>query len=207
MAARRRMGERTATGLHSCCNLPPLDLDLEAASPVDCSSGSRSPEDEWHTRLKTTGVSGRMVIYKGGDWPCDDITLDDRHGRIVVSTVIAEGKACRAGVRPGDVLVSIDGRKDFVHKSASEVHAALRAPVALVFIGFVGNLEAEVQLNHPKRGACGLSLLHELVGSASVDEVVFAPSEDKRKMNIVLGELSPAAITLGQRADSTEGGH
>eukprot|EP00450_Noctiluca_scintillans_P001624 CAMPEP_0194485896 /NCGR_PEP_ID=MMETSP0253-20130528/6743_1 /TAXON_ID=2966 /ORGANISM="Noctiluca scintillans" /LENGTH=329 /DNA_ID=CAMNT_0039325921 /DNA_START=33 /DNA_END=1022 /DNA_ORIENTATION=- len=137
------------------------------------------PEDAWHERLKTTGVSGRLVMYKKGEMPREDITLDSRNGRLTVATVVMGGKACRAGVRPGDVLVSIDGRKDFV-KNGDEVHAGLDAPVLLVFIGFVGKLEAEVQLNHPK-AACGLSLGHEFVVGRSeepaqvIDEVVFEP--------------------------------
>uniref|UniRef100_A0A7S1FF70 PDZ domain-containing protein n=1 Tax=Noctiluca scintillans TaxID=2966 RepID=A0A7S1FF70_NOCSC len=176
-------------GPSSCCgpgHLPVAHLSIccqnfrEERRDQRCALRTISAEDAWHERLKTTGVSGRLVMYKKGELPREDISLHSRNGRILVSTVSMGGKACRAGVRPGDVLVSIDGRKDFTNKRAEEVQASLEAPVLLVFIGFVGKLEAEVQLNHPK-AACGLSLGHEFVvgrTAASVqviDEVIFEP--------------------------------
>jgi hypothetical protein len=163
-----------ALHLSICCQKMREDRDKR------CALRTLSTEDAWHERLKTTGVSGRLVMYKKGESPRDDLSLHSRNGRILVSTVRMGGKACRAGVRPGDVLVSIDGRKEFTKICAEEVHASLKPPVLLVFIGFVGKLEAEVQLNHPK-AACGLSLGHEFVvgrTAASVqviDEVVFEP--------------------------------
>lgn len=99
----------------------------------------------------------------------------------MVTAVTEGGKAAQAGVKAGDVLVSIDGKKGFNDQSADTVHASLSAPVMLVFMGFVGKLQAEVRLNY-KQKVCGLSSQHQvIVGRPEspvqvVDEVVFQPA-------------------------------
>eukprot|EP00930_Biecheleria_cincta_P031158 TRINITY_DN2161_c0_g1_i1.p1 TRINITY_DN2161_c0_g1~~TRINITY_DN2161_c0_g1_i1.p1 ORF type:complete len:343 (+),score=85.21 TRINITY_DN2161_c0_g1_i1:456-1484(+) len=99
----------------------------------------------------------------------------------MVAAVKRSGKAEQAGVKSGDVLVSIDGKKDFAGLSAEEVHRRLRAPVTLVFMGFVGKLQAEVRLNYKQR-PCGLASKDQVaVGRPDaplqvVDEVVFQPT-------------------------------
>lgn len=141
------------------------------------------PEDEeWDARQQQTGAAGRLVIYEAGERPREDILL--RGGgsrRIMVASVTEGGKAAQAGVKAGDVLVSLDGTKEFKGQSADAVHAGLRAPVMLVFMGFVGKLHAEVRLNY-KQKICGLSSQHQVIYGRPespvqvVDEVVFQPS-------------------------------
>lgn len=138
-------------------------------------------EEEWNTRQQQTGAAGRLVVYEAGDRPRDDILL--RGGgtrRIMVASVTDGGRAAQAGVKAGDVLVSINGTKDFQGKSADAVHAGLVAPVMLVFMGFVGKLQAEVRLNY-KQKTCGLSSQHQVVYGRPdapvqvLEEIVFQP--------------------------------
>jgi len=91
--------------------------------------------------------------------PKDDILglRCTRRGRIMVTAVRENGVAAKAGVVAGDELVSIDGRKEFVGHPAHVVHASLRAPVTLVFLGFVGKLQAEVRVKRPPEPKCGLA--------------------------------------------------
>jgi len=136
-------------------------------------------EEEWDARQQQTGAAGRLVVYEAGDRPRNDLTL--RGGglrRIMVATVSDGGKAAQAGVKAGDVLVSVNGTKEFKGKSAEVVLASLQAPVMLVFMGFVGKLQAEVRLNH-KPHTCGLSSQQQVLFSRQdapvqvMDEVVF----------------------------------
>jgi hypothetical protein len=149
------------------------DPDTETALALD------PEESEWIARQQQTGAAGRLVVYEQGELPRRDFLLRGGSGRrIMVAAVTDGGKAAQAGVKPGDVLVSIDGRKGFSDQSADQVHANLRSPVLLVFMGFVGKLQAEVRLNY-KQKICGLSSQHPVVlgrGDAPMhvmDEVVF----------------------------------
>mmetsp|Transcript_85119 Transcript_85119/g.189115 ORF Transcript_85119/g.189115 Transcript_85119/m.189115 type:complete len:465 (-) Transcript_85119:120-1514(-) len=144
-------------------------------------SGAEPEEEEWDARQQQTGAAGRLVIYTEGDHPRVDFLL--RGGgtrRIMVTAVTEGGKASQAGVKAGDVLVSIDGKKDFKGLSADAVHAGLKAPVMLVFMGFVGKLQAEVRLNY-KPKICGFPSKHQVVRGRPeapvqvVDEVIFQP--------------------------------
>mmetsp|Transcript_16435 Transcript_16435/g.57439 ORF Transcript_16435/g.57439 Transcript_16435/m.57439 type:complete len:330 (-) Transcript_16435:49-1038(-) len=72
------------------------------------------------------------------------------------------GQAARAGVRAGDRLVSIDGRKDFIGLTADAVREMLQAPTLLVFLGFVGKLQAEVRLTNADH-VCGISYRREVL--------------------------------------------
>jgi len=141
-----------------------------------------SEESQWEQRQRQTGAAGKLVIYEKGESPGDDVMLRDGCGnKVVVSMVIAGGKAWKAGVSHGDVLVSIDGKKHFAGLPACQVRELLRAPAVLVFMGFVGKLQAEVRLKHKKKMECGVSsqlqFASEQTGTAAevIDEVVFEP--------------------------------
>lgn len=138
-------------------------------------------EEEWDARQRQTGATGRLVSYDRLDFPREDFTLRGGNGkRVVVNAVMEGGIAARAGVKAGDVLVSIDGNKDFMERSAAELHSSLAPPVMLVFMGFVGKLQAEVRLQH-KQKSCGLPTQDEVfLGSRDKpvrvsDEVIFRP--------------------------------
>lgn len=158
----------------SYCGL--IDADTALPPGVD-------PEDEeWDLRQRQTGAAGRLVAYELGDEPMNDLHL--RGGgkrRVMVAAVRRGGKAEQAGVKSGDVLVSISGKKDFAGLPIQEVQERLQAPVVLVFLGFVGKLQAEVRLNC-KDHSCGLPAQEQVaVGLPEapvkvVDEVVFQPS-------------------------------
>eukprot|EP00931_Biecheleriopsis_adriatica_P054970 TRINITY_DN3240_c0_g1_i1.p1 TRINITY_DN3240_c0_g1~~TRINITY_DN3240_c0_g1_i1.p1 ORF type:complete len:537 (-),score=116.54 TRINITY_DN3240_c0_g1_i1:182-1792(-) len=140
-------------------------------------------EEEWVARQAQTGAAGRLVIYEFGDKPHKDFHLrgGGSNRRLIVAGVKRGGKAELAGVKAGDVLVSIDGKKDFAGLSAEVVQRRLRAPAMLVFMGFVGKLHAEVRLNY-KDDAAGLSCQDQVVIGRPeaplqlADEVVFQPT-------------------------------
>mmetsp|Transcript_61629 Transcript_61629/g.155628 ORF Transcript_61629/g.155628 Transcript_61629/m.155628 type:complete len:607 (-) Transcript_61629:46-1866(-) len=165
-------------------------------------------EEEWDARQQQTGAAGRLVVYEIGDKPREDLLL--RGGgtrRIMVAAVTEGGKAAKAGVQAGDVLVSIDGTKEFKGKSADAVHVSLRAPVMLVFMGFVGKLQAEVRLNY-KQKLCGLSSQHQVIYGRPeapvqlIDEIVFQPSN----ATIFLATKSPNAAKPPVSGKSTTSG-
>jgi len=140
-----------------------------------------SEEEEWYARQRLTGAIGRIVRYIPGDRPSEDIGL--RGGgasRVMVAAVRDGGPASRSGVTAGDELISINGGKDFTGRRARDVQASLRAPSTLVFLGFVGKLQAEVRLNFVD-APCGLSTREQVTksklgASLSVhDEVIFQP--------------------------------
>eukprot|EP00405_Crypthecodinium_cohnii_P042986 CAMPEP_0206565874 /NCGR_PEP_ID=MMETSP0325_2-20121206/24341_1 /ASSEMBLY_ACC=CAM_ASM_000347 /TAXON_ID=2866 /ORGANISM="Crypthecodinium cohnii, Strain Seligo" /LENGTH=537 /DNA_ID=CAMNT_0054068833 /DNA_START=3 /DNA_END=1616 /DNA_ORIENTATION=+ len=125
-------------------------------------------EEEWNMRQRKSGTVGRLVVYNSGERPREDVVLRGGGGRqhIVVAGVREGGQAARAGVRAGDRLVSIDGRKDFQGLSADAVRDSLRSPTLLVFLGFVGKLQAEVRLTNSDH-LCGISVKREVCrGSA-----------------------------------------
>lgn len=123
-------------------------------------------EEEWVARQRLTGAICRLVRYCDNSiTPKDDILnlRSTRRGRIMVTAVREKGIAAKAGVVAGDELVSIDGRKDFVGHPARVVHASLRAPVTLVFLGFVGKLQAEVRVKRPPEPKLGLALGNDVI--------------------------------------------
>jgi len=143
----------------------------------------RRADEEWDARQKRTGATGRLVVYEPGDCPADEFLLrGSSGGRVVVERVFEGGKAQCAGVKVGDVLVSINGKKDFLHESANAVHLRLVPPVTLVFMGFVGDLYAEVQLSSARSNTCGLASLDQVIRGHHdstvqfIDEVVFQPT-------------------------------
>lgn len=113
-------------------------------------------ENEWLQRQQRTGTVGRLVRYNGQERPKDDLLLRGGEGRHVsVAAVRNGGPASMSGVKVGDRLVSIDGKKDLLKKSAQTISDALYGPTVLVFVGFVGKLQAEVRLGCTDK-ICGL---------------------------------------------------
>eukprot|EP00929_Paragymnodinium_shiwhaense_P090272 TRINITY_DN50424_c0_g1_i1.p1 TRINITY_DN50424_c0_g1~~TRINITY_DN50424_c0_g1_i1.p1 ORF type:complete len:992 (-),score=226.92 TRINITY_DN50424_c0_g1_i1:206-3181(-) len=191
-----------------CCATPrlPLAAGPEAAKAAASAAGSQiaasdprwkaAPEgyDEemWHARQKVTGASARMVHYGAHEFATleDDFSLQGggRERWITVNYVKREGKAQAAGVRVGDVLVSIDGSKAFQGHTSDVIIRSLRPPVTLVFMGFVGKAQAEVRIAEEPNGTTLLSARHRLefsglgpsgavVESKVVQEVVFTPRD------------------------------
>eukprot|EP00435_Cladocopium_sp_Y103_P008016 s1874_g2.t1 len=115
------------------------------------------PDEEWNQRLRGTGAAGRLVAYESGDRPQDDLHLRGGAGkRVVVSFVRRSSRAEQAGVKTGDMLVSINGRKDFAGLRAEEVLRRIYGPVTLVFLGFIGKWHAELRLSNQDSCFCGL---------------------------------------------------
>lgn len=163
-----------------------------------------SEDLEWDLRQKQTGAAGRMVIYENGERPREDIMLRGGSGRRIMVTAVSEGgKAARAGVQAGDVLVSINGKKDFNGNSADVVHATLVAPVLLVFLGFVGKLQAEVRLNYAESHA-GMGMRENFLttrpheGTVEIfEEVVFQHQKSASSLFITT-VAQPSRMTGGK---------
>lgn len=173
--------KRTSSWAGSCCYAEGVN-GFDAVLPLTNKVGFEHEDEEWDARQKQTGAAGRLVIYEPGDRPRDDIVLRGGCGRrVMVNAVSDDGKAYKAGVKPGDVLVSIDGKKDFNMYSADAIQASLVPPVMLVFMGFVGKLQAEVRLNYAEKVA-GMSSQQQVVFGRPdapvqvTDEVVFNPT-------------------------------
>lgn len=114
-------------------------------------------EDEWAQRQARTGTVGRLVQYAENEKPRDDFLLRGGCGRhVVVAAVRDGGPASKVGVKAGDRLSSIDGNKEFRQLPTDTIREQLTAPTVLVFLGFVGKLQAEVRLSCSDR-VCGLT--------------------------------------------------
>lgn len=151
--------EEPSSAVSNCALAPVCLLPNSSRNSRD---HSNEEEEEWVARQARTGTVGRLVIYSEGDLPQDDILLRGGHDRhLVVAAVRDGGPAAKAGVKAGDRLVSIDGKKEFLGLSADAVRDRLQAPAMIVFLGFVGKLQAEVRLTCADR-MCGLSLRHEV---------------------------------------------
>lgn len=98
-----------------------------------------------------------------------------------MASVRRGGLADKAGIKSGDLLVSINGKKDFAGLSASEILQRMRGGVTLVFLGFIGKWHAEVRLN-TKECPCGLqSEMPIALGRPDAplqvyEEIVFQPT-------------------------------
>lgn len=141
------------------------------------------PDEEWNQRLRGSGAAGRLVAYESGDRPQDDLHLRGGAGkRVVVSFVRRCSRAEQAGVKTGDMLVSINGRKDFAGLRAEDVLRRIYGPVTLVFLGFIGKWHAELRLSNQDSCFCGLdSKVPIAMGRPDaplqvIEEVVFQPS-------------------------------
>jgi len=115
-------------------------------------------EEMWQARKKVTGAVGRLVFYEKGQRPSDDILGLARTpgGHVMVTAVRSAGPAAQAGVTTGHKLVSIDGQKSFMGVPTDDILRGLVGPVSLVFLGFVGKILAEVQVDQPGAPSCGL---------------------------------------------------
>mmetsp|Transcript_107831 Transcript_107831/g.214263 ORF Transcript_107831/g.214263 Transcript_107831/m.214263 type:complete len:466 (-) Transcript_107831:202-1599(-) len=119
--------------------------------------------ERWDQRQQRSGAVGRLVPYHEGQSPNEDVFLrgGGRH-HIILAGLRDGGQAARAGVKVGDRLVSIDGKKDLLGLKAEALQEGLTAPVTLVFLGFVGKLEAEVRLRYDEK-VCGIASRQEAV--------------------------------------------
>mmetsp|Transcript_58763 Transcript_58763/g.137176 ORF Transcript_58763/g.137176 Transcript_58763/m.137176 type:complete len:421 (-) Transcript_58763:24-1286(-) len=115
-------------------------------------------EEMWQARKQVTGAVGRLVFYEKGQRPSDDILGLARTpgGHVMVTAVRSAGPAAQAGVTTGHKLVSIDGQKSFMGVATDDILRGLVGPVSLVFLGFVGKVLAEVQVDQPGAPSCGL---------------------------------------------------
>jgi len=197
--------------------LPAERLARSYCWPSDKVTGSdfaKREDIEWEFRRQKTGAAGRMVRYELPDHPRFDIKLRGGCGqRVVVAAVSDHGKAYRAGVKAGDVLVSIGGGREFASQSADAVQASLIAPVVLVFVGFIGKLHAEVRLKY-RETTYGFSS-HAVAprgmedSIAVVDEVCFKPLTPAsalihRTRNLIDHEESTTATTDEDEIACTE---
>mmetsp|Transcript_64287 Transcript_64287/g.119475 ORF Transcript_64287/g.119475 Transcript_64287/m.119475 type:complete len:521 (-) Transcript_64287:58-1620(-) len=133
-------------------------------------AGVPSNEDEeWKSRQRINGVIGRMVRYLAGERPGEDILRlrSSRYGRIVVTAVREGGPASRAGVVAGDELVSIDGWKGFSDCAPHVIHSCFKAPLTLIFVGFVGRLQAEVRVKPLPQPRLGMPRGQRLMGETN----------------------------------------
>lgn len=121
-------------------------------------------EEEWLQRQQRTGSVGRLVIYAANENPQEDVVLRGGSGGPLIVTSVSEcGPASRAGIKAGDRLASINGKKHFSGLSADAVRAQLfHPPLMLVFLGFVGKLQAEVRLTSGG-GICGMPLRRDVL--------------------------------------------
>mmetsp|Transcript_67695 Transcript_67695/g.188886 ORF Transcript_67695/g.188886 Transcript_67695/m.188886 type:complete len:317 (+) Transcript_67695:80-1030(+) len=121
-------------------------------------------EDElWDLRQQHAGTIGRIVRYEMG-LPNDDLLLRGGRGRNVYVVAVREGGiASQVGIKRGDRLVSVNGRKDFNSLPADCLRERLMSPAVLVFLGFAGALHAEVRCD-PRRNGCGISADEAMLG-------------------------------------------
>jgi len=132
----------------------------------------REEEDEWDKRQRTSGSVGRLVTYHEGEHPRDDVVLrgGGQH-HIVVAGVREGGPAARAGVKAGDRLASVNGRRNFEGLPADVVRGQIDAPAVLVFMGFVGKLQAEVRLTCGEAD-CGLLSSRQVLAQGNTSRFV-----------------------------------
>jgi len=128
-------------------------------------------EQEWNARQRISGTCARLVSYSKDDTPFDDVLLRGGNGRPVVAALVRPcGLAAQAGVKAGDRLASVDGSKDMLRLPANVIQFHLRSPTVLVFMGFVGQLYAEVRLG-TEPSMCGITPHHKAwVGSSQICE-------------------------------------
>lgn len=156
-------------------------------------------EQEWEMRQRRSGTVGRLVTYGKTDRPGEDVVLRGGGRRhVVVAGVRESGQASRAGVKAGDRLVSINGQKDFRGLSADTVRDNLAAPCVLVFLGFVGKLQAEVRLTAPDE-ICGFGSKTSVLCTSKKDAPVQLCEERVFNVGIASLFLTSAAERAASR--------
>jgi len=197
---RSRMVHGSATPSRVCCAPVPFtqcfSRDGQPRPSKDTSNLDHfldEQTEQWDQRQQRSGAVGRLVVYHEGQSPKHDVFL--RGGgchHIVVANLTDGGYAMQAGVKIGDRLVSVDGKKDLLGLQAETVQDALEAPVALVFLGFVGKLEAEVRILETNK-ICGISSQQQVQGMDG------APLRlcDERVLNVGRAPLF-LAVTAGR---------
>merc|ERR1712008_644970 len=128
-------------------------------------------EEEWLARKKLTGAIGRLVFYRKGQKPVEDILglCRTRNGRLKVTALqpaVDGGIASIAGVEMGDQLISINGQKPDENLLAEAVRMRLGSPATLIFMGFAGKLQAEVRVRQPEEPQCGLPAFTDVATTA-----------------------------------------
>jgi len=150
---------------HSINN--PFDLsDTSPCSTAIWPSQDAQEEAEWLARKRLTGTVGRLVNYREHQRPAQDIQGLRRtyNGHLVVTTLLQDGPAARAGVCAGDRLASINGRHvNTLSHLRHNILENLEGPVTLVFLGFAGKLQAEVRVRQPDQPRCGLPAATDVV--------------------------------------------
>mmetsp|Transcript_46884 Transcript_46884/g.118790 ORF Transcript_46884/g.118790 Transcript_46884/m.118790 type:complete len:435 (+) Transcript_46884:1-1305(+) len=169
MAGRERRASGTPARMAP--HRQPVSLPcIEAADCLPADGFSPEPNedsDPWEERRQRTGASARLVRYQPGDQPRRDVSFSGGDGkRIQVAWMRAQGRTHLAGVKLGDTLASIDGWRVPKEEDAESVYNRVNAPCILVFLGFVGKMNAEVRLTTqlPK---LGLSLREHLFKDVS----------------------------------------
>mmetsp|Transcript_61425 Transcript_61425/g.146437 ORF Transcript_61425/g.146437 Transcript_61425/m.146437 type:complete len:532 (+) Transcript_61425:102-1697(+) len=175
--------------------------DVEKDAPL-----TSNEDEEWKSRQRINGVIGRMVRYLSGERPSEDILRlrSSRYGRIVVTAVREGGPASRAGVVAGDELVSIDGWKGFAKCAPHVIHACLKAPVTLIFVGFVGRLQAEVRVKPLPQPRLGMPRGQRLVGETAQTAT---SSSSVQLCDAVVFQQDPASIFILTREDADGNGN
>lgn len=176
----------------------PRETQWEAVPGPGLDCKRPSPEKEWEARvkvedalwdaqLKRGGSIGRIVQYEAHEQPCADIILRGGSGsRIRVQAVCQTGKAASAGVKSGDVLVSVNGDKEFASLSLEDFYQSLPKPAVLVFIGLVNNtFIAELRI---KRKEVPLGLPSRLLQFPAAD----GPQEQPQVADEVIFEMAMA---------------
>jgi len=176
-SCRMKHDTSTTPSKAECNPVPSSKCFTKDENPEPPGAGSSSDyfldeeTERWDQRQQKTGAVGRLVSYRIGQSPKEDIFLrgGGRH-HIILSGLRDGGLAARTGVKVGDRLVSIDGKKDLLGLQAEAIQECLKAPAVLVFLGFVGKLEAEVRIPYEEQ-VFGISSRQEAVkgmDSASV---------------------------------------
>lgn len=169
------------------------------------SSSTEEKETEWTARMRSTGAVSRLVAYAAGDKPSMDFKFRGGEGSpVVVEAVRERSTALKCGVRPGDRLASIDGTKEFLALAADQVRSLLRAPTTLVFMGFVGQQRAEVQLNS-NASICGFSAKENVFNKMPdafvvCEETVFEPGSASLFFTTRLSEAEKSRTMQPTRA-------
>jgi len=97
------------------------------------------------------------VRYEIGEHPLADIVSLTGGGssgsRVFVRTLVPHGKAVQAGVRTGDELVAVSGRRDFQRLSAQRLLESLPTPTLLVFAKDAARVKSQLQRDEAENSA------------------------------------------------------